>query len=193
LLACCLITHTGAIAPEPHLLQLPSRAHAQLVSDVGHPQTSFFSLLCTPVVLTCPWLPGSHSTQHLTNAYLTSVHSQSLQPCLPPTSLDLRSPCHRHLPLFLHRNPLRLPAPPPAATSAAATPAPTASVRQSSPTTIKHNRNKYDLHWMHAKFHVAEWGSMGYSDYFPTTRRTGGPPLVLNSEMGWLWAGLCAI
>ena len=26
-----------------------------------------------------------------------------------------------------------------------------------------------------------------------TTRRTGGPPLVLNSEMGVLWAGLCAI
>jgi hypothetical protein len=24
-----------------------------------------------------------------------------------------------------------------------------------------------------------------------TTRRTGGPPLVLNSEMGVLWAGLC--
>jgi surface protein len=28
---------------------------------------------------------------------------------------------------------------------------------------------------------------------FTTTRRTGGPPLVLNSEMGVLWAGLCAI
>jgi hypothetical protein len=44
----------------PALLQMPSRARA-LVSAVGCPQTSFFSLLCTPVVLTCPRLPEPHS------------------------------------------------------------------------------------------------------------------------------------
>jgi hypothetical protein len=30
-------------------------------------------------------------------------------------------------------------------------------------------------------------------DWLTSTRRTGGGPLVLNSEMGVLWAGLCAI
>ena len=47
-------------ASAPHLLRLPSRARA-LAPTVGCPQTSFFSLLCTPVVLTCPWLPEPHS------------------------------------------------------------------------------------------------------------------------------------
>jgi hypothetical protein len=43
-----------------HLLRLPSRARA-LASTAGCPQTSFFSVLCTPVVLICPWLPEPHS------------------------------------------------------------------------------------------------------------------------------------
>jgi hypothetical protein len=47
-------------AGAPHLLRLPPRARA-LAPTVGCPQTSFFSLLCTPVVLTCPWLPEPHS------------------------------------------------------------------------------------------------------------------------------------
>jgi hypothetical protein len=43
-------------ASAPRVLRLPSRARA-LASTAGCPRTSFFSLLCTPVVLTCPWLP----------------------------------------------------------------------------------------------------------------------------------------
>jgi hypothetical protein len=44
----------------PTTTAIGSRARA-LASTVGCPQTSFYSLLCTPVVLTCPWLPEPHS------------------------------------------------------------------------------------------------------------------------------------
>jgi hypothetical protein len=77
-------------ASAPHLLRLPSRARA-LASTAGCPQTSFFSLLCTPVVLTCPWLT-SRTSQRLTNAYLTFIHSQSLQTLQPSTSNPAQQP-----------------------------------------------------------------------------------------------------
>jgi hypothetical protein len=44
----------------PYRLLLPSRVRA-LVSAMGCPQTSIFSLLCTRRLFTCPWLPEPHS------------------------------------------------------------------------------------------------------------------------------------
>jgi hypothetical protein len=70
-------------ASAPHLLQLPSRAHA-LVSAAGCPQTSFFSLLCTPVVLTCPWLPEPQP-QRLTKQRPPHFRSLSVPSTLPST------------------------------------------------------------------------------------------------------------
>jgi hypothetical protein len=71
-------------------------------------------------------------------------------------------------------------------------------VWESSPTVIN-NRNRYDYHWMRAKFHVAEWGSMEYSDYVKvelaactssSTRSCGGyvtTKLLRDDFGGWYW------
>jgi hypothetical protein len=80
----------------PSCLHNPLRVHA-LVSAVGFPRTSilfaFMHAGCDHVPLT------SRTSQRLTNAYLTSVHSQSLQPCPPPPAVRCQYLPRRYYPL----------------------------------------------------------------------------------------------
>jgi len=71
-------------------------------------------------------------------------------------------------------------------------------VWESSPTVIN-QRNRYDFHWMRAKFHVAEYGSMEYSDYVEvrlsactssSSRSCGSyatTKLLRDDFGGWYW------
>jgi hypothetical protein len=70
-----------ALPAPPYQLVLPSRVRA-LVSAVGFLWTS---ILFAFVHAGCAHVSrASRTSQRLTSAYLTFVHSQSLQPCPPP-------------------------------------------------------------------------------------------------------------
>jgi hypothetical protein len=88
--------------------RLAVAAARALASTVGCPRNPFFSLLCTPVVLTCPWLPRTSQRLNKRLPHFRSLSVPSTLPCtplcplpvtptpVPPTSLDLRSRSPRH-------------------------------------------------------------------------------------------------
>jgi hypothetical protein len=83
------VLHT-ATAPDPHLLRPPPRARALatylLLFAFAHAGRAHVSL-------------ASRTSQRLTNAYLTVVHFQSLQPCPPPPSVRCQYLPRRYHPL----------------------------------------------------------------------------------------------